>query len=394
MTQPPQWAAIGGSPPTPPGRPAGEVADIVINLCASATPVALARPKSPEFKAFSFFVSRRLEDGRERFRLHMGYFTSREQAERMLPAVRQLYPAAWIGEAPGRRLRAVPAGPGASASVILPAVPAVPAVPAAPAAPAAAAVPAQAVAPLQPAPDPQPEPLLPREAVDIDVLLPQDTQSWRDIREQIRLDAPVHYAVQLVWAVSPIDLASIASLSIFDAYSLYRIEGNRDGRRWYGLRLGFFSDADAAKQVAAYVRPEFEQVAVVPVSVREREQASAVVAAPARVPEREVPVRQTPAPVDEFRLFEDSAASPKRPAEATRAPAKAKSKARAAEVDHDNPGGTRDLDQTLEILGAGELSFEGAKAPRSTRNDRPATEDWRRSRFGRLLDRVSKRLLG
>jgi hypothetical protein len=128
--------------------------------------------------------------------------------------------------------------------------------------------------------------------------------------------------------------------------------------------------------------------------VREREQASAVVAAPARVPGREVPVRQIPAPADEFRLFEDSAASPKRPAEATRAPAKAKSKARAAEVDHDNPGGTRDLDQTLEILGAGDLSFEGAKAPRNTRHDRPAPEDWRRSRFGRLLDRVSKRLLG
>jgi hypothetical protein len=388
MTQPPQWAAIGGSPPTPPGRPAGEGADIVINLCASATPVALARPKSPEFKAFSFFVSRRLEDGRERFRLHMGYFTSREQAERMLPAVRQLYPAAWIGEAPGRRLRAVPAGPGASASVILPAVPA------APAAPAAAAAPPKAVAPLPSVPDPQPEPLLPREAVDIDVLSPQDTQSWRDIREQIRLEAPVQYAVQLVWAVSPIDLASIASLSIFDAYSLYRIEGNRDGRRWYGLRLGFFSDADAAKQVAAYVRPEFEQVAVVPVSVREREQASAVVAAPARVPERAAPVRQAPAPADEFRLFEDSAASPKRPAEATRAPARTRPRARVAEVDHDSPGGTRGLDQTLEILGAGDLSFEGAKAPRNTRNDRPAPEDWRRSRFGRLLDRVSKRLLG
>ena len=384
MTHPPQWAAIGGPPATPPARPAGEVADIVINLCASATPVALARPKAPEFKAFSFFVSRRLEDGRERFRLHMGYFTSREQAERMLPAVRQLYPAAWIGEAPGRRLRAVPAGPGASASVILPAVPA--------AAPAVAAVPAKTVPAVQPAPDPDsvPEPLLPRETVDIDVLLPQDTQSWRDIREQIRLEAPVHYAVQLVWAVSPIDLASVASLSIFDAYSLYRIEGNRDGRRWYGLRLGFFSDADAAKQVAAYVRPEFEQVAVVPVSVREREQAAAVVAVPPRVAEREVPARRAPAPADEFKLFEDSAASPKRPAASTRAPARA----RVAEIDHDNPGGARGLDQTLEILGAGDLSFEGAKTPRNTRNDHPAPEDWRRSRFGRLLDRVSKRLRG
>src|SRR3984885_11007847 len=77
----------------------------VINLCSSTTPMALTQPKLAELKHFTFFVSRRLEDGRERFRLHMGYFDSLLQAEELLPVVRDIYPGAWAGEAPGKRLR-------------------------------------------------------------------------------------------------------------------------------------------------------------------------------------------------------------------------------------------------------------------------------------------------
>lgn len=82
-----------------------------------------------------------------------------------------------------------------------------------------------------------------------------------------------YYAVQLVWSVQPIDMTQIPQLAIFSAYSLYGAEGNRDGRRWYGLRLGFFTDAVSAKQVAQYVRSDFATVSVVPVTTREREQA-------------------------------------------------------------------------------------------------------------------------
>jgi len=39
----------------------------VINLCASTTPVALTQPSSPELKRYTFFVTRRREEGRERF---------------------------------------------------------------------------------------------------------------------------------------------------------------------------------------------------------------------------------------------------------------------------------------------------------------------------------------
>ena len=63
-------------------------------------------------------------------------------------------------------------------------------------------------------------------------------------------------------------------LAIFSAYTLYTVEGSRDGRKWFGLRLGFFSDAISAKQVAHYVRSEFTSVAVVPVSPQEKARAT------------------------------------------------------------------------------------------------------------------------
>ena len=60
-----------------------------------------------------------------------------------------------------------------------------------------------------------------------------------------------YFAVQLMWSVQPIDIAQVPQLAIFSAYTVYGAEGNRDGRRWYGLRLGFFTDAVSA-EVDAY----------------------------------------------------------------------------------------------------------------------------------------------
>ena len=54
--------------------------------------MALSQPKDPTLAQFTFFVSRRREDGRERFRLHMGYFETQQAAEEMLAVVREVYP--------------------------------------------------------------------------------------------------------------------------------------------------------------------------------------------------------------------------------------------------------------------------------------------------------------
>src|SRR5579885_1798037 len=85
---------------------AAEAGPFVLNLCSSTTPMALAQTELPELKRFTFFVSRRFEEGRERFRLHMGFFASQAEAEEWLGVVRDIYPGAWAGEAPGKKLRA------------------------------------------------------------------------------------------------------------------------------------------------------------------------------------------------------------------------------------------------------------------------------------------------
>src|SRR6185503_8851340 len=98
--------ATGNAPLPEAGDSADGTGPFVINLCSSTTPMALSHPDSPELKRFSFFVSRRREDNRERFRLHMGYFSTLAEAEEWLNIIRDLYPGAWAGEAPGKKLRA------------------------------------------------------------------------------------------------------------------------------------------------------------------------------------------------------------------------------------------------------------------------------------------------
>ncbi|MCP5327046.1 MAG: hypothetical protein R3E75_05715 [Steroidobacteraceae bacterium] len=493
--------------------PAAATGDYVVNLCASTTPMALAKPSAPELARYTFFVSRRREEGRERFRLHMGYFATRDEAERMLALVRDLYPAAWVGETPGRKLAAGRSSTAASASSAaaadLPqvrsttppqaarpaAAPAVAApVAAAPRRPvtrpsvppasnvreviaalepelgpadsgtvqmlpqqqspkvagalaaataAAARLAAARRAAASPRTAPAPAPAAPAKvpavqstapgadmtdsqvlrvlegpgtaqgARDIAMLSPQDTQTWRDIKAQIKREAVVHFAVQLNWSVTPIDLSRVPSLAIFNAYTLYKIEGNREGRKWYGLRLGFFSDAVSAKQVAHYVRSEFAQVAVVPVSVNEREQATQIgaIALPSAAP---APRTTDHADADEFKLIDDdqppvaaaasavaSAASPPGPSAAAPAaktrPVAASPAARAPAVKVRRPnrprgGGPQSLEETLEILGASQLSIDTGRGERVVIDGRPRAVDPPSSAFTRLLDRLSDKL--
>jgi hypothetical protein len=368
----------------------------VINLCASTSPMALSHPNTPELKRYTFFVSRQREDGRERFRLHMGYFASQEEAEALLAAVRDVYPAAWAGPAPTtglpRRARlsvtpTVTVSPPAAAPAIAVHAPAVEApavaapVIAAPVTSPAAASPVNAPQPVAapaavqteslddmsnvrdvlaqlsdssprpeaaakatrvpeldasqtlhvlesaapvaasratpgsapaesraapqkaPAPAPAPAPAAaaaraaapapapvaapPRAPAkaraptrgtgaddgQVRIVTPEDTQTLTDIRLDAENNAPPCFAVQLAWAVSPIDVTSLPHLAIFDAYTLYNVEGSRQGRKWFGLRLGFFSDPNSATQVAHYVRSDYPAVAVVPVATRERDHA-------------------------------------------------------------------------------------------------------------------------
>jgi hypothetical protein len=244
----------------------------------------------------------------------------------------------------------------------------------------------------------------------ISLLKPDDTGTRRALKDAVTQNAPVAFAVQLQWAVQPVELDKVPPLAIFSAYTLYTVEGSREGRKWYGLRLGFFSDAISAKQVAYYVRSEFASVAVVPVSPQEKVRATEAEkrsSASAAFPRK---TRQ--GPVDEFKLIdlddEPKAATPaSKPAAAGKPvakPAATPLAPRPATAKRSPPGkgtrvgarerrGPQTLEETLEILGADELEIDSGRG--ETLNDTGVrhlrVEVQKNTPFSRLLERLSER---
>jgi hypothetical protein len=249
----------------------------------------------------------------------------------------------------------------------------------------------------------------------ISLLKPDDTGTRRALKEAVNHNAPVSFAVQLQWAVQPVELDKVPPLAIFSAYTLYTVEGSREGRKWYGLRLGFFSDAISAKQVAYYVRSEFASVAVVPVSPQEKIRATdedkktnASLAFPRKL-------RQNP--VDEFKLLDHDDAKPAQPAAKGGAPKpgttggkpvaaaarpssqpapaakRAAPAAKGGRVNARDRKGPQTLEETLEILGASELEMDTGS--NETLNDTGVrhlrVEVQKNTPFSRLLDRLSER---
>jgi hypothetical protein len=248
----------------------------------------------------------------------------------------------------------------------------------------------------------------------IPMLKPDDTGTRRALKEAVVNNAPVSFAVQLQWSVQPAELDKVPPLAIFGAYTLYTVEGSRDGRKWYGLRLGFFSDALSAKQVAHYVRSDFTSVAVVPVSPQEKARATeedrkaATLAAP--------PAARATAE-EEFKLIEESAADiavaallqskpPAKPAKSARRPAPRVAprgavapppphgRGRGPKVGAREQRAPQTLEETLEILGASELTIDDGS--RETLNDSGVrhlrVEVQKNSPFSRLLERLSERM--
>jgi hypothetical protein len=340
----------------------------IITLNSSTAPMALEVPAIAELAGLAVFRSKRVEDGRDRFRLHVGYFESMTAAEAVLPAVRRQFPAAWAGPAPTYGMGSLddtnvaqfkfikapntlqrdvaPAQPAVAASVHAPS-PAPAKTQPAPVAQPSKAVPAAAratpAAKTGRAPAGQPatrrgapqmpaksasvaarpgsassRPIPPRLAKVMAAATPvmarpeasrttrpanapalarrneDGTLAPRQVLSLLEGSAPPtsaraamqpreraaiigsiqRFAVQLIWSTDPLNLGEVPKLAIFDAYTLYKVQVDRAGRRWYGLRLGFFGDPVSARQVALYARSDFSAAAVVPVSDRECDRAA------------------------------------------------------------------------------------------------------------------------
>jgi hypothetical protein len=191
----------------------------------------------------------------------------------------------------------------------------------------------------------------------------------------------------------------VPQLAIFEAYTLYSVQVERAGRRWYGLRLGFFKDPLSARQVALYARSDFTAAAVVPVSDRECDKASSVAAA-AFAPA--VPVKSPAASSsnDEIVLTPDGEPEKSKLAPAQRAHAAMSAKAGAHQSDAARrPNAKRRVDKTaeqlLEELGADELTIQPGAS-----NDELSESGVRhlsvsvvkgRSPLARLFERVARK---
>jgi hypothetical protein len=236
----------------------------------------------------------------------------------------------------------------------------------------------------------------------ISLLKPDDTGTRRALKEAVVQNAPVSFAVQLQWSVQPVELDKVPPLAIFSAYTLYTVEGSRDGRKWYGLRLGFFTDAISAKQVAYYVRSEFASVAVVPVSPQERHRASED---EQKASGLAFPKKTHRAPVEEFKLIDSDETPPvavpaRRPAQsakptarptAPQPPASSKRGGRVRAREHRSP---QTLEETLEILGASQLEIDEGRG--ETLNESGVrhlrVEVQKNTPFRRLIERLSERV--
>lgn len=240
-----QHRSNGGAPPL-----------YVITLMSSTAPMPLVAPTAPEFAGLAVFRSKRREDDRDRFRLNIGYFTTIESAEALLPLARETYPAAFVAPAPETNLGSLDDTAVARFSVIRQ-------VPAPAEAPRPARAAERAPAPIAP----------PRPAVTPAAQAPAAPAPPRRPAEPEQ--KVQRYAVQLVWSGQPIDLARLPNLPIFEGYLLYVVETERGARRMYGVRLGFYVDVSSAQLVAHYVRTHFRGAMAVPVSDRECGRAAA-----------------------------------------------------------------------------------------------------------------------
>ena len=100
MTLAPEHSSDGGAPDQHNPVQQGE---FVINLCAVAVPITIPQPRAPQLTRFRFFLSHSWEEGRRRYRLHMGYFPTAAEAQKWLDLLRRIYPSAFVSPAPAVR---------------------------------------------------------------------------------------------------------------------------------------------------------------------------------------------------------------------------------------------------------------------------------------------------
>jgi len=137
--------------------------------------------------------------------------------------------------------------------------------------------------PAPPEPPPRPVPETP--------VTPSEARPDRGPPEvAVNLDDP--FALELDAVEGDQAFGPIPNLAAFRQNRVYVLETTRQGRAWKSRRLGFFPDADSAKEVALLLAPYFPEAVVIEVSRAERLVSEAAAVSP---PERKSRVAR-PAP--------------------------------------------------------------------------------------------------
>jgi hypothetical protein len=241
----------------------------MLTLCQLDVSVSIRPPQSPQLRRFTFFTtSAPHRDGREQVYLHMGYFETLTDAQRLLGAVRRRFPEAVADTTPATLPQRNVWAPALHPTVPPPGVPDK----------SFAPVPSEALTDTQvmrvletsgaaraPARDEVEE----RSSAQIGMLRPEDTSTRRVLKEAVAQGAPVFFAVQLDWSPKRINPDRVPQLPLFKTHTLYTTESRREGRCRFFLRLGFFPDAASAKEAAFSIRSKFASAVVVPVTEQE-----------------------------------------------------------------------------------------------------------------------------
>lgn len=256
-------------------EPSSGIGAFMLTLCRLEAPISIRPPQNPQLAQFKFFMSRSPHtDGSQRLHLHMGYFPTLADAEKWLQVMRPRYPTAIATRTPPVLLRRTSQGAAAQSQAPRPPAAEPPVVHGIPPAEATALTDTQVLQILETRVQPSQPGKRPPARPEISLLRPDDTNTRRALKEAVVKGAPISFVVQLFRSDEPIKLGSVPALDIFRAYTLYLAEGAFEGLPWYALRMGFFGDADSAKQVAYYARTNFASVAVVPVNDDERTRAA------------------------------------------------------------------------------------------------------------------------
>ncbi|AMN47895.1 hypothetical protein ACG33_12465 [Steroidobacter denitrificans] len=286
----------------------------VINLCASIAPISTDGRNLPGLENYRLYRVSRLEDGRTRHRLRLGFFSSEAHAENVLALVRQQYPTAFTAclHEEDRKFARGYLAPAGRETVVKPRPAAAPvAAPTAGERPARQAPAELVVTPLQAA-GIRPATTRPmrRSPPQLDT-----TQTIRALTRAELEDEGLEkwFAIQLAASEQPVNLDTMPHLDIFDAYRLYSVASMNAGKIVHSLRLGFFKEDISAEAVGGYLKTFFSTPTVLRVSEAEytrfkappeqtRPAASAdiVTLTPARAPRADIPTITLAVPTPDF----------------------------------------------------------------------------------------------